>query len=98
MYTSGGENPQFRVENHRFEDDSPLHPLIKTRTHVAFKVDDIHRAIKNKQVILGPYFPFERFCVAIIDHNGTPIEFIQTDLSEDEIWGVLPTKSFLYPE
>lgn len=98
MYTSGGQGSEFRIQYHRFEEDSPLHPLIKTVPHVAFKVDSIDEAIEGKTVILGPYFPFAGFRVAIIDDNGTPIEFIETTLSEEEIWYGSKQNSVIYPE
>lgn len=42
MYTV--DNPgKFRVQWHRFTDNSPLHPLLKTVPHVAFKVDNLER-------------------------------------------------------
>ena len=100
MYTSGGENSEFRIQYHRFEENSPLHPLIKTMPHVAFKVANIDEALKEKTVILGPYFPFPEFRVAIIidEASGVPIEFIETNLSEEEIWQQPRNKSFIYPE
>jgi hypothetical protein len=100
MYTSGGENSEFRVQYHRFEEDSPLHPVLKTRPHVAFKVDSIDEAIQGKEVALEPYFPFEGFRVAVIidAESGAPIEFIETALSEEEIWGEQKVGSVIYPE
>ncbi|AYR23372.1 VOC family protein [Herbaspirillum rubrisubalbicans] len=86
MYTS--DNPgSFRIQWHRFTDDSPLHPLIKTLPHVAFKVDDLNAAIEGEEVILGPYEPIDDYYVAVINDRGVPIELIQTKLSDDEIWG-----------
>lgn len=100
MYTSGGENSEFRVQYHRFEEDSPLHPILKTVPHVAFKVKSIDEAIKRKNVVLGPYYPFEGFRVAIIidEESGAPIEFIETLLSEEEIWHGSKANSVIYPE
>ncbi|WP_133139880.1 helicase [Legionella genomosp. 1] len=98
MYTSGGEAPT-RIQYHRFEEGCPLHPLLQTKPHVAFKVDSIDEAIRGKNVILEPYFPFEGFKVAAIEENGWPIEFIETSLSEEEIWGGSAYKnSVIYPE
>jgi hypothetical protein len=100
MYTSGGENSEFRVQYHRFEEDSPLHPILKTKPHVAFKVLDMDAAIENKNVVLGPYFPFEGFRVAVIidEESGAPIELIETTLSEEEIWSGPKTGSVIYPD
>lgn len=86
MYSTPGNNPH-RVQWHRFEEGCPLHPLIQTVAHVAFKVSDMERAIEGKRVILGPYFPFPRFRVAMVEIEGAPVEYLETDLSEDEIWG-----------
>ncbi|CEK09747.1 VOC family protein [Legionella hackeliae] len=98
MYTSGGENSEYRIQYHRFEEESPLHPLIKTMPHVAFKVDSLEQAIDGKEVILGPYEPFSGYKVAIIAECGTPIEFIETTLAEEEIWQGEHKNSVIYPE
>jgi len=85
MYTT--DNPgNFRVQWHRFTDDSPLHPLIKNVPHVAFKVNDLARAIEGEEVILGPYEPIDDYLVAMINDAGVPIELIQTSLDDDELW------------
>lgn len=54
MYTS--DNPgRFRIQWHRFTPDSPLHPLLREKPHVAFKVDDLQAAIEGEELLLGPY-------------------------------------------
>jgi len=98
MYTSGGQDSEFRVQYHRFEEDSPLHPLIKTMAHVAFKVDNLDDAIKGKEVIMDPYCPFEGFRCAMIIDSGAPIEFIETNLSEEFLWSDRKGKSVIYPD
>ncbi|KTD44345.1 hypothetical protein [Legionella parisiensis] len=98
MYTSGGEFPG-RIQYHRFGPNCPLHKLIQTKPHVAFKVDNIDNAIKGKHVLLEPYFPLKNFRVAMIEENGVIIEFIETSLSEDEIWDDSKHQdSMLYPK
>ncbi|WP_235424305.1 VOC family protein [Citrobacter koseri] len=85
MYTV--DNPgNFRIQWHRFTDDSPLHPLIRTVPHVAFRVDNLAYAIEGEEVILGPYEPVDGLQVAIINDNGAPVEIIQTSLDDDELW------------
>lgn len=98
MYTSGGEDNEFRVQYHRFEADSPLHPLITTKPHVAFKVSNLDEAIKGKELLLAPYEPFPGFKVAIIAESGVPIELIETSLSEEEIWYSDHNNSVIYPD
>ena len=85
MYTS--DNPgKFKIQWHRFDADSPLHPLLRTLPHVAFAVSDLHAAIAGEEVILGPYEPIDDYWVAVINDAGVPVELIQTSLSDAELW------------
>ena len=98
MYTSGGEPPG-RIQYHRFGPNCPLHELIKTTPHVAYKVDSIDTAIAGKRILLEPYYPLHGFRVAIIEEHGAVIELIETSLTEDEIWDTSKYQgSLLYPE
>jgi hypothetical protein len=47
MWSSGYEGTGFRVQWMRFDADCELHPLIQTVPHVAFKVDDLDRALEG---------------------------------------------------
>lgn len=85
MYTV--DHPgKFKIQWHRFTSDSPLHPLLKTVPHVAFKVDDLAQAIAGEAVILGPYEPIDDYFVAVINDAGVPVELIQTTLSDEVLW------------
>jgi hypothetical protein len=86
MYTSDSDCKLAHIQYHRFETDSPLHELMRTVPHSAFKVDDLDRAIDSQEVILGPYEPIDGFRVAVIVDDGMPVELIQTVLDDDEIW------------
>lgn len=98
MYTSGGELPG-RIQYHRFGPKCPLHKLIQTLPHVAYKVEHLEEVIKGKNILLGPYVPLKDFKVAIVEENGVVIEFIETSLSEEEIWDDTKHKeSILYPK
>lgn len=85
MYTSDNDG-RFRIQWHRFEADSPLHPLIRTLPHLAFKVNDLQAAIAGEEVILGPYEPIDGYFIAMINDNGVPVELIQTELSDQVVW------------
>ena len=99
MYTSGGEDPGgFRIQFHRFESGSCLHPLIQSTPHVAFQVNDLEAAVADEHLLLGPYEPFSDFRVAIIEDEGVPIELIQTTLSDEEVFGEPKANSVIYPE
>ena len=85
MFTT--DNPwKFRIQWHRFTPDSPLHPLIRTVPHPAFKVENLEAAIEGEEILLGPYEPIDGYFVAMINDGGAPVELIQTDLSDEQIW------------
>lgn len=97
MYTSGGEGPT-RIQYHRFEEGSSLHPIIRQLPHVAFKVACLEEAIQGKELLLEPYEPFTGFRVAIVLEGGSPVEYIETSLTEAEIWNDdLHRNSVIYP-
>ncbi|MEN8163896.1 MAG: hypothetical protein ABFS37_07190 [Acidobacteriota bacterium] len=82
MSVVGFENSAYGIEWLRFEPDSPLPDLVKTVPHVAFVVDDIQKAIEDKEVLIEPNSPSPGVMVAFIVENGAPIEFLTFE-SED---------------
>lgn len=86
MYGSGYETSPYGVEWMRFEEDCPLPELVKTVAHVAFVVADLEKAIAGKNVIIQPNSPYEGVRVAFIEDNGAPIEFLQFEKPESEVW------------
>jgi hypothetical protein len=49
-------------------------------------------------LLLGPYEPVPGCRVAIIQDGDVPIEFVQTSLSDEELWGRAKTESILYAD
>ncbi|SHO63393.1 hypothetical protein SAMN02745172_01368 [Pseudoxanthobacter soli DSM 19599] len=98
MYTRDSDCRLIRAQWHRFEETSPLHPLLRTVPHPAFKVSDLARAIEGMTLLLGPYEPIAGFHVAIVEDGGIPIEFIETELTDDQIWAKAETESILYAD
>ncbi len=86
LYASGYLQSPYGVEWMRFDPDCTLPELIKTVPHVAFVVDDIAAAIAGKEVLIRPNSPAEGITVAFIVDNGAPIEFLQFDRPECEVW------------
>jgi hypothetical protein len=84
---------EFHVQWHRFDDDCPLPEIVKTTPHVAFQVDDLNQEVEGRNIILGPYSPIEGFRVAVIEENGAVVEFIETDLTDEEIAALQKLKS-----
>lgn len=86
MHASGFEISKFGVEWLRFEDDAPFPELVKTVPHVAFVVDDLEAAIAGREVLIQPNSPCRGVTVAFVVDNGAPIEFLQFDGPEYEVW------------
>jgi len=79
IYHYGYDKSEFGIEWMRYEKDCQLPEIVKTMPHIAFEVDDIYEAIKNKKVIIKPNSPSKGNIVAFIEENGAPIEFIQIE-------------------
>lgn len=79
IYVSGFDTSPFGIEWMRFEEDCLIDNLIKTVPHIAFEVDDLDYELKraNFKIITKPNAPGERIRVAMIEHNGAPIELIE---------------------
>jgi hypothetical protein len=79
FYYSGFRTSPFGIEWMRFEKDSPISELIRTVPHIAFEVTDLDHEIstRNLNVITAPNSPSEGVRVAMIEHNGAPIELIE---------------------
>ena len=79
FYHSGFPTNPFGVEWMRFEEDSPIHPLILKVPHLAFEVEDLdyELATRNLKLITPPNPPMEGVRVAMIEHNGAPVELIE---------------------
>jgi hypothetical protein len=86
MWGSGYGSSPYGVEWMRFEKDCSLPELVKTVAHIAFVVEDLEEAIKGKNIIIEPNSPSEGVRVAFIEDNGAPIEFLQFDKPESEVW------------
>jgi len=81
FYVSGFSTSPFGVEWMRFEDDCPFDDLIKTVPHLAFVVQDLDFELANRKltILVKPNPPSKGLRVAMIEHNGVPIELIEFD-------------------
>ena len=79
LYVSGFSASPFGIEWMRFEKESPISSLIKTVPHLAFEVDDLDAELAKRDlnVITVPNSPSDGIRVAMIEHNGAPIELIE---------------------
>jgi hypothetical protein len=77
MYVSGFETSPYGIEWMRFEKDCPISELIRTVPHIAFEVDDLDVALKDKEVISEISSPSDGVRVAMIIDNNAPVELIE---------------------
>lgn len=85
-YASGYSESPYGIEWMKFDPDCPLPELVKKVPHVGFVVDDLQAAIAGKEILIAPNSPAEGVTVAFIVDNGAPVEFLQFDRPETEIW------------
>jgi hypothetical protein len=84
--TSPREHPH-HVEWLRFEPDSPVTGLLRTEPHVAYRVDDVERAVEGHQVLAEPFDVGDGFVsVAFVDVDGAVIEFMQYANPDEAGW------------
>jgi hypothetical protein len=79
IFVSGFSKSPFGIEWMRFDNDCNIHKLIQTLPHLAFEVSDIDYELANRdlKVITKPNSPGKGIRVAMIEHNGAPIELIE---------------------
>ncbi len=79
FHVSGFESSPFGIEWMRFDADSSMDDLIKRVPHVAFEVEDLDYELSRHEfkILTPPNSPGEGIRVAMIVHNGAPIELIE---------------------
>jgi hypothetical protein len=84
LYVSGFSTSPFGIEWMRFEKDSPINDLIQSVPHIAFEVEDLDYELANHdfRIITEPNSTASGIRVAMIEHNGAPVELIEFKNSE----------------
>jgi hypothetical protein len=77
LFVSGFSTSPYGIEWMRFEPGSPIAGIIQTVPHLAFEVDDLEAALVGKEILTEPNSPSDGVRVAMIMHNGAPIELMQ---------------------
>ena len=79
IYATDNESNPFGIQWMIYEKDCNLPELVQKLPHVAFEVDNLQEAIKDKKVIVTPNSPSPGVMVAMIEEAGAPVEFLQFD-------------------
>ncbi len=79
FYVSGFDKSPYGIEWMRFEKNSPIHILVQNFPHVAFEVDNLDTELKKRdfKILAEANSPSDGVRVAMIEHNGSPIELIE---------------------
>lgn len=81
---------RFNVEWLRFEPDSPVTGLLRTAPHVAYRVDDLRKALEGHTVLAEPFDPTGRgddfLRVAFVEVDGAVIELMQYGDPDEAGW------------
>jgi hypothetical protein len=77
VHHAGYEESEFGIEWMRYEPGCPLPEIVKTLPHIAFEVENLEEAIRDRHVIIPPNSPSDGVVVAFIEEHGAPIEFLQ---------------------
>ena len=78
------------VEWLRFEPDTPVTGPLRTRPHVAYRVDDLAAAMDGLPVLAEPFDPTgggdDWLRVAFVEIDGAVVEFMQYANPDEEGW------------
>ena len=75
------------IEWLRFEPDSPVTGPLRTQPHVAYRVADVHKAIRGHSILAEPFDVGNGFLmVAFVDVDGAVVEFMQYANPNEEGW------------
>jgi hypothetical protein len=77
MYVSGFNTNPFGIEWMRFEPECEISEIIQTVPHLAFEVDNLESALKDLGKTAEVSSPSEGVRVAMIVHDGAPVELIE---------------------
>ncbi len=77
IYVGGFESSPYGIEWMRFEEGCTVPELVRTVPHLAFEVNDLAEALQGKEVISNPSSPSAGVTVAMIKHQGAPVELLE---------------------
>ena len=77
IHVAGFDTSPFGIEWMRFDPDCRIPELIQTVPHLAFEVDDLQQALEGKEILVAPNSPTQGVRVAMIVHDGAPVELME---------------------
>jgi hypothetical protein len=83
VWVTSPANSSQMVEYLRYEPDSPVTGPLRTLPHLAFRVDNLDKAMAGEQVILGPFAPTPELRVVFIYKEGVVWELMESKVGKD---------------
>lgn len=77
VFVMGFETSPYGIEWMRFEKDCPVPEILRKVPHIAFEVDDMDKALADKEVLLAPGSPSNGVRSAMFVYDGALIELIE---------------------
>jgi len=77
VHVSGFATSPYGIEWMRFQPGCAVAELVRNVPHIAFEVPDLGEALRGKQILSPPSSPSPGVTVAMIVHDGAPIELLQ---------------------
>jgi hypothetical protein len=77
VHVSGFDTSPYGIEWIRFEPHCQVPEIVKTVPHIAFAVDDLDEALKDREMLIAPTEPSAGVRVAFILDDGAPVELLQ---------------------
>jgi hypothetical protein len=84
IHVEGFETSPYGAQWMRFDPDCPVHEIVRTVPHTAFVVPDLAAALVGKTLLGEPNSPSPGLKVAMIVHDGVPIELMEFEPLEKE--------------
>ncbi len=78
VHVTDPESHTYGIEFLRFEPDSQMPDILKTKCHAAFMVENLQDALKDQNVLIEPFDATDTIRVAFITDGDALIELMET--------------------
>ena len=77
VHVTGFDTNEFGIEWLRFEPGTPMPELVQKMAHVAFRVENLDKAMEGRKTIFGPHVSGDGVRFVYIESEGAPVELIE---------------------
>lgn len=77
VYITNPEDHEFKYEYLRFTQDTPLPQIMQEQIHLAYRVDNLEKYLKEGEVIVEPFQADENMRIAFLIKDGIIFELME---------------------